>query len=92
MMPDPVLLIEVISPANEAETWANVWAYTTIPSVQEIWIVHSTQVLAEILRRHPDGSWPEQPEQVVTGGELRCERISFAAPLNLAYVGSGLAP
>jgi hypothetical protein len=29
---DPVLLIEILSPSNQAETWANVWAYATIPS------------------------------------------------------------
>ena len=32
----PVLLIEILSASNHAETWANVWTYTTIPSVQEI--------------------------------------------------------
>ena len=37
MMPNPVLLIEVLSPSNETETWRNVWSYTTIPSVQEIY-------------------------------------------------------
>ena len=31
---DPVLLIEILSPSNQAETWANVWSYTTIPSVR----------------------------------------------------------
>jgi Uma2 family endonuclease len=32
---DPVLLIEILSPSNQAETWTNVWAYTTIPSVRK---------------------------------------------------------
>jgi Uma2 family endonuclease len=27
---DPVLLIEILSPSNQVETWANVWAYTTM--------------------------------------------------------------
>jgi Uma2 family endonuclease len=27
---DPVLLIEILSPSNQVETWANVWAYTTL--------------------------------------------------------------
>src|SRR4051794_15939434 len=30
MVPDPVLLIEILSPSNETATWRNVWAYTTI--------------------------------------------------------------
>src|SRR5437660_7096580 len=33
---DPALIVEILSPSNEAETWANVWADTTIPSVREI--------------------------------------------------------
>src|SRR3954451_24752491 len=33
---DPVLIIEILSPTNRAETWSNVWSYTTIPSVHEI--------------------------------------------------------
>src|SRR4029077_8000099 len=33
---DPALIVEILSPSNEAESWANVWAYTTIPSVREI--------------------------------------------------------
>jgi Uma2 family endonuclease len=27
---DPVLLIEILSPSNQVETWVNVWAYTTM--------------------------------------------------------------
>ena len=61
MVPDPVLLIEILSPSNEAQTRANIWAYTTIPSVREILAVHSTRIEAELLRRNPDGSWPEEP-------------------------------
>ena len=53
MVPDPVLLIEILSPSNEAQTRANIWAYTTIPSVREILAVHSTRIEAELLRRAP---------------------------------------
>lgn len=90
MMPDPVLLIEVMSHSNEAETWANVWAYTTIPSLAEILIVRSTEVGAEILRRRPDGSWPEQPEIVGPEGALRADAIGFAVPLREVYRTTGL--
>src|SRR5277367_3407261 len=62
MVPDPVLLIEILSPSNEAETRANIWAYTTIPSVQDILAVHSTRIEAELLRRNADGTWPEEPD------------------------------
>ena len=89
-MPDPVVLIEVLSPSNEAETRANVWAYTTIPSVQEILIVFSTEIGAEILRRRADGSWPDQPEFIGPAEELRLEAIGFTARLRDAYRTSGL--
>jgi Uma2 family endonuclease len=46
MVADPVLVIEIPSPSNEVETWANIWAYTTIPTVTEILIVSSTKIEA----------------------------------------------
>lgn len=91
MLTDPVALIEILSPSNEAETRANVWAYTTIPTVAEIVLLRSTSVQAENLRRLPDGSWPAQPEMVGDDGELRLDSIGFAEPLRAAYrtVGVG---
>ena len=89
-LPDPVVLVEVLSPSNEIETRANVWAYTTIPSVQEIVIIFSTEIGAELLRRRADGSWPGQPEFIGPDGELRLEAIGFTAPLREAYRTSGL--
>jgi Uma2 family endonuclease len=56
IVPEPVLVIEILSPSNEAQTRANIWTYTTIPSVTEILAVHSTRVDAELLRRNVDGS------------------------------------
>ena len=62
---DPVLLIEILSPGNQAETWVNVWAYTTIPSVREIVVFRTTAVGALMLRRNADGNWPDRPTEVV---------------------------
>ena len=66
---DPVLLIEILSPSNEHETRANIWAYA-IPSVQEILAVHSTRVEAELLRRLPDSAWPDIPV-ILRGNDTR---------------------
>lgn len=91
-LPDPVLLVEILSPSNAAETWANVWAYTTIPSLREILILRSSSVRAELLRRRPDGSWPEQPE-TISDGMLELESIGFSVALAALYrttrLGSG---
>ena len=44
LLAEPVLVIEILSPSNAEETWENVWAYTTIPSVTEILVVSSTAI------------------------------------------------
>jgi Uma2 family endonuclease len=87
---DPVLSIEILSPRNQAETWANVWAYTTIPSVQEILVLKTAAIGAELLRRNLDGSWPSQPLSIETG-ELTLESIGFGIPLAAAYRTTRLA-
>jgi Uma2 family endonuclease len=89
-LPDPILLVEILSPGNTADTWDNVWSYCTIPSVQEIAIVHSTRVLVELLRRGSDSHWPEQPEEIGSGGALRLESIGFACPLSDVYAQTHL--
>ena len=90
LMHEPLVLIEILSPTNVSKTRANVRAYTTIPTVAEIVVLRSTAIAAEILRRGPDGTWPEQPEIVDADGELRLDSIGFAAPLRDAYRTSGL--
>jgi Uma2 family endonuclease len=88
---DPVLLIEILSPSNQAETWANVWAYTTIPSVREILVLKTVGIGAELLRRLPDGSWPKQPLIIEDAADLILESIGFRAPLAAAYRTTRLA-
>jgi Uma2 family endonuclease len=85
LMYEPLVLIEILSPTNVSKTRSNVRAYRTIPMVAEIVVLHSRAVRAEVLRRSPDGAWPEQPEVVDTAGTLRLDSIGFAAPLRDAY-------
>jgi Uma2 family endonuclease len=89
-MANPVVLIEILSPSNEAETRANVWAFATIPTVAEIVIVSSVRIAAEVLRRGADGAWPAQPEPIGPDGTLRLDSIGFAAPLRDVYRSAGL--
>lgn len=84
-MDQPVLLIEILSPSNTEQTWENVWAYTTIPSVTEILVISSTSVAAELLRRNSDGSWPEQTTELGDGEMLRLTSIGFELALSAAY-------
>ncbi len=48
----PVLVVEILSPNNQAETWANVWTYTSIPSVREILVLRTAIIGADLLRRN----------------------------------------
>ncbi|HEX6000555.1 MAG TPA: Uma2 family endonuclease [Hyphomicrobiaceae bacterium] len=84
-LPDPVVLIEILSPSNAADTWDNVWAYTTISSVREIVVVHSTAVLAEVLRRGADSGWPTETDKIEADGTLSLQSIGFACPLRDVY-------
>ena len=90
VMHEPVVLVEILSPTNVSKTRANVRAYRSIPTVQEILVLHSTNVAAEALRRDAGGAWPAQPELVDVNGTLVLQSIGFAAPLRAAYRTSGL--
>jgi Uma2 family endonuclease len=87
---NPVLIVEVLSPSNRAETWQNVWSYTTIPSLREILIINSTAVRAELLRRGSDGNWPAA-STVIEDGDLNLECIGFTIPLAAIYRMTRLA-
>ena len=87
-MAEPILIVEVLSPSNEAETRENIWAYSTIPTVREILLIRSTHVAAELIRRQPDGSWP--PTSIAIGDDdwLPLESIDFSCALTAVYDGT----
>jgi Uma2 family endonuclease len=91
LMHEPLVLIEILSPTNVSKTRANVSDYTTISTVAEIVVLRSTAIAAEILRRAPDGAWPDQPDIIAADGELRLDSVGFAMPLRDVYRTSGLA-
>jgi Uma2 family endonuclease len=90
LMREPLVLIEILSPRNVSKTRVNVRAYLTLPTVMEIVVVHSTAIVAEILRRAPDGMWLQQPDVIGADSELRLNGIGFAAPIREIYRTSGL--
>jgi Uma2 family endonuclease len=53
-MTDPVAIIEILSPNNRMETWSNVWAYTSIPTVQDILVLRADTIGGDLLRRLPN--------------------------------------
>lgn len=88
-MAEPVLLAEILSPNNVAETREALWAYATMPSVMEILVLHSTRIEAELLRR-TGGFWPPNPAIIGADEVLSLDSIGFSAPLVALYRTSGL--
>ena len=88
--PAPVLLVEVLSPSNRADTWSNVPLYASVPSVQEILLVESEEVGAWLLRRGADGHWPRDPERVGVGGVIHLASIGFDLPMGEVYYATHL--
>jgi Uma2 family endonuclease len=87
---EPILLIEILSPGNAMQTWRNVWAYPTIPSVQEILVIRTASIGVQLLRRAADGTWPEVP-LAIEAGEVELESIGFSVPVAALYKGTWLA-
>lgn len=90
-LPEPLLIVEILSPTNEADTWENVWTYVSIPSVQEVLVLRSASIAADLLRRRADGMWPEEPLPVGRDDELHLESIGLSCPLAEFCVGTYLA-
>lgn len=66
---DPVLVVKLLTPENHVETWGNIWACTSIPSVEEMPVLHMKRTGANLLRRGADGRRPRDPERL-TGSDL----------------------
>lgn len=87
---DPVLIVEIPSPSNRADTWRNVWAFTTVPSLREILLLSSTAVRAQLLRRQADGSWPAEA-MTIDEGDLVLDSVDLTVPLAAIYRSTRLA-
>jgi Uma2 family endonuclease len=90
-LPDPVLVVEILSPTNESATWENVWTYVSIPSVQEVLVLRSATIAADLSRRCADATWPEEPLQLGASDELSLQCIALTVPLAELYIGTYLA-
>lgn len=85
---EPIILVEILSPSNEPETRANVWTYTTLPTVREILLIRSTHIAAELIRRQPDGGWPANSQPVAAENSVVLESLDFSCPLTAIYEGT----
>ena len=89
--PDPVLIVEVLSPSNQRETWESIRACASIPTLQEILVVDSERVHAEVLRNDPVTGWPVSGAIIEAGGTIHLASIDASFPLGEVYAGTHLA-
>jgi Uma2 family endonuclease len=85
LLREPLVVVEILSPSNQLDTWNNVWSYTTIPRLWEILVLHTVDIRAELLRRKDDGSWPDNPLILTAGDMVTLESIDFTVPITAFY-------
>jgi Uma2 family endonuclease len=56
----PILIIEVLSPSNVDETWETIRAVATLPTVTEVLVVSSTEVMVEVFTKDAVAGWPAE--------------------------------
>lgn len=89
---DPVLIIEILSPSNATRTHANVWTYTSIPSVREILVLQSDKVAAKLFRRDDAGQWTSPAKRITKSGKLVLKSVGLTVPLLAFYAQTWMAP
>lgn len=92
LFPAPVLIVEVLSPSNQRETWESIRALASVPSLKEILVVDSEKRWAEIFRREADGGWPQHGQSRLEGdGTIDLESIGVSFTFDDVYEGTHLA-
>jgi Uma2 family endonuclease len=90
-LPEPIVIIELLSPSNKADTWDNVRNYMTLPSVREIAVIETDRVHAHLFGRTDDGTWPADPLEFIPGHVIPLASIGYDLRLAEAYAGTYLA-
>lgn len=89
---NPILIVEVLSPTNEAETWESIRALAGLTSLTEILVVQSPSLGAQVFRRDARGAWPAEPNVVSVDGTITLTSIGFELPIAEVYRDTYLAP
>ena len=89
---DPVLIVEVMSPSNEDDTWETIGALAALVSLKEILVVQSTSVEARVFTRDPAGAWVSEPVVTTAGGTIHLACIDLDLPIAEVYRDSHLEP
>jgi Uma2 family endonuclease len=88
--PDPVLIIEVLSPSNQKDTWESIYAMATIPALAEIAVVDSERVRVEVFRRDANGGWPKSGIVSEASGTVQLTSLAAEFLISEIYAGTHL--
>jgi len=88
--PDPILIVELLSPSNQRETWESIWACATIPTLQEVMVVDSERIHVAVYTKDATGAWPEHPKAVEEGGTVRLASIDAEFAVTDIYADTNL--
>jgi Uma2 family endonuclease len=87
----PVLIVEVLSPSNQDDTWDSIGALAGLISLTEILVAQSTFIEAQVYRRDATGAWPSTPETTIAGGTIHLASIDLNLPISEIYADTMLA-
>ena len=88
--PDPILIVEVLSPSNERQTWESIWACITVETIREVMVVDSERMHVMVYTKDAKGAWPEEPQRVEAGGTVRLSSIDAAILISDIYADTNL--
>lgn len=89
-VPDPVAVVEILSPGNASTTRENIRACATLTSVREMAVVSTSGMEVEVHRRDAAGAWPPSPDTVQPGGRLKLASVGLDCPIEEIYAGTWL--
>lgn len=85
---NPILIVEVMSPSNEKDTWESISTLATNLSLKEIMIVQSETVEVQVFARGEDGYWPSEPVTSGPGGSVRLTSLGLDLSVAEIYEGT----
>jgi Uma2 family endonuclease len=85
---NPVLIVEVLSPSNEDDTWETIHTLAGLATLKEILVVRSDRLEAEVYTRDASGAWPRDPVTAGAGGRISLASIGLELPVAEVYAGT----
>ena len=89
-LPDPVLIVQVMSPNNMADQWECIRALASVGTIVEMVVVESESVGVQVFRRGDDGIWPTAPGRPGAGGTIRLASLDLDLAMADIYWGTNL--